>query len=723
VYHDDRLLSRIRPIGASALIVLASLAMTASTPDASAATFNTSLSTTGGVLQRGGCTDGVGSSGLANKLQRLKRERASAVAADKQYAPSVVAFDLPVILGNFADNSHIFTANDFDTLMFGPLSSGSMADYYDEVSYGQFQLDGTVYGPYTAAETQAWYMNGDNGGGSDFPTNYAGFLHSVLAAADPSIDFSQYDNDGPDGLPNSGDDDGVVDALMVIYPDGTESTGDSDNFRAAYLSMAWHGAPVYTTDDARTGGGFIEIDRSGRVGAERGDGTVDQIQFIGIICHEFGHALGLPDLYDVDESSHGLGTWCLMSSSFGACHCAGGGARPVHLSAWCKAELGWVIPMVVNGTQAVSIPPVETNAVVYKLWDDGYQGSRYFLLENRTKTGFDADITGEGVLIWHCNDEICCDNSEDGFRLVDLEEADGLDQIDNKTSRMDAGDPFPGSTNNTTFDDASDPAAWDVFGNATGVSATGFTYVSGPGSDVSVTLTQRLLVGFTLAYHGRPSIAGGIGSASSQITHGALRFTSSDAGQLVAIQAVPRTSSPADHTITIYDDIVAGAPENLLSVTNGILTPPSITRYQETWLSAPLVLDVGQSFVVDVAWGPDQYALPYTRNEPISGESYWSLDGASYTNMPAADVLIRARVQYCLCPYQSDFDDDGFLTPLDMSAIIDILFAGATDVQDPSCPSPRSDFDCDGFATPLDLAGLIDHLFASDDGPCDPCQP
>jgi hypothetical protein len=54
--------------------------------------------------------------------------------------------------------------------------------------------------------------------------------------------------------------------------------------------------------------------------------------------------------------------------------------------------------------------------------------------------------------------------------------------------------------------------------------------------------------------------------------------------------------------------------------------------------------------------------------------------------------------------------------------MIDILFAGKPDVQDPSCPATRSDFDCDGFATSLDLAALIDHLFASGPGPCDPCR-
>jgi hypothetical protein len=75
----------------------------------------------------------------------------------------------------------------------------------------------------------------------------------------------------------------------------------------------------------------------------------------------------------------------------------------------------------------------------------------------------------------------------------------------------------------------------------------------------------------------------------------------------------------------------------------------------------------------------------------------------------------------CDCPHQSDFDGDGFLTAIDLGDLIDILFAGAPDIQDPNCPANRSDFDCDGFATALDLGFLIDHLFAGGQGPCDPC--
>ncbi len=77
----------------------------------------------------------------------------------------------------------------------------------------------------------------------------------------------------------------------------------------------------------------------------------------------------------------------------------------------------------------------------------------------------------------------------------------------------------------------------------------------------------------------------------------------------------------------------------------------------------------------------------------------------------------------CACPFQADFDEDHFVTAVDLSAEIDVLFAGRPDDQDASCPSPRGDLDCDGFSTALDLSRLIDHLFAGGIGPCDPCAP
>lgn len=80
-----------------------------------------------------------------------------------------------------------------------------------------------------------------------------------------------------------------------------------------------------------------------------------------------------------------------------------------------------------------------------------------------------------------------------------------------------------------------------------------------------------------------------------------------------------------------------------------------------------------------------------------------------------------ATDECCVCEHQCDYDLDGFITALDMGYMIDVLFAGLPDPQDPKCPTTYSDFDYDGFPTTLDLGGLMDHLFYGGTAPCDPC--
>ncbi len=118
---------------------------------------------------------------------------------------------------------------------------------------------------------------------------------------------------------------------------------------------------------------------------------------ISVYCHEFGHLLGIPDLYARPENpgSEGLGNWCAMSNQtpYG---------RPQHFGAWCKEQLGWLKPAVLDPTvkQKLVLAPIEgsTNECFKVLIRP--DGSEYLLLENRRKTGFDGSLPAEGLLIW-----------------------------------------------------------------------------------------------------------------------------------------------------------------------------------------------------------------------------------------------------------------------------------------------------------------------------------
>jgi hypothetical protein len=96
-------------------------------------------------------------------------------------------------------------------------------------------------------------------------------------------------------------------------------------------------------------------------------------------------------------------------------------------------------------------------------------------------------------------------------------------------------------------------------------------------------------------------------------------------------------------------------------------------------------------------------------------------DNDGHYSAHSDEITVLASEPGCSCPAQADLDSDGFATAIDMSRLIDVLFSGGADMQDPSCPSTRSDYDCDGFPTSLDLSGLVDHLFGGGAPPCDPC--
>ncbi len=198
---------------------------------------------------------------------------------------------------------------------------------------------------------------------------------------------------------------------------------------------------------------------------------------IGVFRHEFGHALGLPDLYDVDGSSAGIGHFGVMSTgSWG-----GDGMSPqtpVHMCAWSKIRNGWITPtLIASNTTSTPIPDVETNPTVYKLWASSLQGPQYFLVTNRQKTGFDANLNQSGLAIWHVDESMIktdnTDNANEANKLVDLEEADGLAQMDAHWSNYgDAGDLYPGSTLNTAFGPSTNPNSKDYAGGSTGVAIT-----------------------------------------------------------------------------------------------------------------------------------------------------------------------------------------------------------------------------------------------------------
>jgi M6 family metalloprotease-like protein len=231
---------------------------------------------------------------------------------------------------------------------------GSLFDYYQEQSFGKLKVEGKCFDFVTVSKKRADYASATG--------------NAKTAPLGEALD-ALYKRDGKDALKG-------FDGIFFVYAGGRVQTNRG--------GLYWPHKALFTHQGNRWPYFIVQ---------EGGDKMCD----ISVICHEFGHMLGLPDLYARPEQpgSEGVGAWCAMSNQVG-------GGKPQHFCAWSKEQLGWISPAVIDPTvkQKLILSPIENSSnECFKVLARP-DGSEYFLLENRTKKGFDASLPAEGLLIW-----------------------------------------------------------------------------------------------------------------------------------------------------------------------------------------------------------------------------------------------------------------------------------------------------------------------------------
>lgn len=264
---------------------------------------------------------------------------------------------------------------------------GSVKDYFLAQSGGQFELDFDVIGPLTMPKTYGYY--GANTQGDD--TNPGLMVATACEMADEFVNFKDYDWDG----------DGEVDQVFIIYAGLGEAAGGDAN---TIWPHEWH---LQYNDYGKT----LKLDDviidTYACGPEL---TVNYlyktiIEGIGTICHEFTHCLGIPDFYDTAYGGgYGMNSWDLMSSG----GYNGDSYIPAGFTSYEKMYCGWQKPIELkNDTVITGMKPLSEGGEFYIIYNDANK-NEYYLLENRQKTGWDAALPGNGLLVIHVDyDPIC----------------------------------------------------------------------------------------------------------------------------------------------------------------------------------------------------------------------------------------------------------------------------------------------------------------------------
>ena len=399
-----------------------------------------------------------------------------------------------VILVNFTNKKFTFTRDDFKALTNEKGYSkngakGSVSDYFRDQSYGKFELEFDVVGPYDLSHDIAYYGKNDDNGDDVLP---GAMVSEAVKLADKDVNFADYDWNR----------DGEVDQVYIIYAGYSEEQG-----AASYCiySHEWDLESALSFDNG--GDGAILLDNvwinTYACSSELKDFNGKKMNGIGTMCHEFSHCLGLPDLYDTDNNNvFGMNSWSVMD--YGSYN--GDGHCPCGYTSYERWSAGWLEPVELTATTTVTdMKPVTDTPEAYIIYNDANH-DEYYLLENRQLSSWDEANSGHGLLILHVDydKEAWTDNTVNNnpsHQRLTIFHADNDEQL-----RTLAGDPYPGTSGNNSLTDTSIPSA-----NLFNANKNGKLFMGKPITDI--TESADGLINFTFT---NPKATTGIKAVSTE---------------------------------------------------------------------------------------------------------------------------------------------------------------------------------------------------------------
>lgn len=535
-------------------------------------------------------------------------------------APSAAAVTgvlrVPVVIFSFQNSpvAEPVTTTALNEALFGAAAPAgrpySLRSFYEQLSNGAFSIQGEVFPWVKLKNPEDSYTgpaNGCGGGpcnginsGAAIAAMQAGMAEAI-DSLDAAVDFSVYDNDGPDGIPNSGDDDGFVDMMMFLHSEIGGECGPTatNNHIWAHKFFLQSGK---TTNDARNGGGFIRVSDyyvQGAVGGETAC-TPGVLMPPGTAAHELGHAIGLPDLYDTQQGTQGIGQWGLMGSGNYTSPYS-----PTRMEAWSLNQMGWVTLRTLNTAGTYTLGPAPTSDTAFVIQPVGANPrNQYYLVENRQPVHSDSAMIrshcgrsgnpagcGGGVLIWHIDGQKLNQGgavNAGAIHGIELVQADGLNNLRNGTGgqpnvfvRGDAGDPWPGITNKTVFGPTSVPAArlnntafangaiagfqLDQFAFNAGVASIRLQYAAPVVITTGATLPEATMGS---AYQQQLTATGGLGDFTWTVSAGAL-----PAGLVLSTGGVLSGTPTVSGNFNFTVQAASAGNQNTLAATLSIVQP------------------------------------------------------------------------------------------------------------------------------------------------------